>query len=141
MSSERAQLDSEVSPPTISYCSSSRADCKLQAAVSNLRPRSLLYERQTDRPAEATTQSVWARALLRIGGFYNKESQLLRAAKCLNESVLEQGSDSALYEGMPTWKSISETIVRPRVRKIMHFAATFLGAFGSVGLPLQAEQS
>ena len=82
-----------------------------------MKPHSLAHERATDRPTDLTQHSLWARALLRVGGFYNKESQHLRAAKCLFESVIEQGLDTRLLKGIAclglsctyqqcTWKEV-----------------------------------
>ena len=44
---------------------------------------------------------MFTRALLQVGGFYSKESRLLRAAKAWYECVTEQVEDPRLYTGGP----------------------------------------
>lgn len=82
------------------YGSSTAEARDLRAEIWQLKPRSLAHERPTDRPTKVTEQSLWARALLRLGGFYNKESRHLRAAKCLYESVIEQALDNRFQQGV-----------------------------------------
>ena len=71
----------------------------MQAAVANLRAESLAQARATDRPVEGAEAGFWSRALLKLGGFYTKEARLIRASRCLHESIFEQGLDTRLHSG------------------------------------------
>lgn len=51
------------------------------------------------RPIEtARDETVFKRMLLRLFGFYTRESRLLRGAKALHAAIQEQAASPALYE-------------------------------------------
>jgi hypothetical protein len=66
----------------------------------NLTPRSLAHERPTLEPLPGVEQSWFKRTLLKIGGYYSRESRLIRGAKALYEDIVEQATNKELYEGM-----------------------------------------
>lgn len=65
----------------------------------NLGPRSLAYERPIQQPAPGVEQSWFTRTMLKIGGYYSRESQLIRGAKLLYEDVVEQSTNKEFFEG------------------------------------------
>ena len=71
----------------------------LQASLFNTRPQSLAEDRLTEEPRPGTEQNVFTRLLLRVGGYYSKDSQLIRGAKYLYSDIVEQSTNPALYEG------------------------------------------
>ena len=67
-----------------------------QAKVWKAEPCSL----QHSRPIEtARDETLLKRMLLRLFGFYTRESRLLRGAKALHAAVQEPAKNPALYEG------------------------------------------
>ena len=67
-----------------------------QAKVWKAEPSSL----QHSRPIEtARDETLLKRMLLRLFGFYTRESRLLRGAKALHAAVQEPAKNPALYEG------------------------------------------
>lgn len=60
-------------------------------------PCSLEHGRPLAMPRDET---VFKRVLLRIFGFYTRESTLIRGAKALHDAIQEQAENRALYEGM-----------------------------------------
>lgn len=67
-----------------------------QAKVWKAEPCSL----QHSRPIEtARDETLLKRMLLRLFGFYTRESRLLRGAKALHAAVREPANNPALYEG------------------------------------------
>lgn len=72
----------------------------LQAELMGLTPRSLAYERAVEQPAPGTDESWWRRSLLTIGGFYSRESRLIRGAKVLYHDIVEQATNKDFYKGM-----------------------------------------
>ena len=64
-----------------------------------LTPRSLAYERATEQPAPGVEESWLRRTLLTIGGFYSRESRLIRGAKVLYNDITEQATNKDFYKG------------------------------------------
>lgn len=64
-----------------------------------LTPRSLAYERAVEQPAPGVEESWFRRTLLTIGGFYSRESRLIRGAKVLYTDVVEQATNKNFYKG------------------------------------------
>ena len=73
----------------------------MQANLLNAAPRSLATNRVIAEPQSGVEQNFFTKALLQLGGFYSKESRLLRAAKAWYECVTEQVEDPRLYRGGP----------------------------------------
>ena len=71
----------------------------LQAHLSNLGPRSLAHDRPTEAPRPGTEESWFTRMLLTIGGYYSRESRLIRGAKVLYADIIEQATNRELYKG------------------------------------------
>lgn len=69
-----------------------------RATLLNSSPKSLATERVYAEPQPGVEQNFLTKALLRIGGYYSKESRLLRASKAWYECVTEQVEDSRLYK-------------------------------------------
>jgi hypothetical protein len=65
-----------------------------------LTPRSLAHERAVEQPAPGTEESWWRKALLTIGGFYSRESRLIRGAKVLYHDIVEQATNKDFYKGV-----------------------------------------
>ena len=70
-----------------------------QAHLSNLGPRSLAYDRPTEAPRPGTEESWFTRMLLTVGGYYSRESRLIRGAKVLYADIVEQATNRELYRG------------------------------------------
>ena len=64
-----------------------------------LNPRSLAYERAVEQPAPGTEESWIRKTLLTIGGFYSRESRLIRGAKVLYNDIVEQATNKDFYTG------------------------------------------
>ncbi len=62
-------------------------------------PRSLAYERAVEQPAPGVEESWFRRTLLTIGGFYSRESRLIRGAKVLYNDIVEQATNKDFYNG------------------------------------------
>ena len=73
--------------------------CPWQAHLSNLGPRSLAHDRPTEAPRPGTEESWFTRMLLTVGGYYSRESRLIRGAKVLYADVVEQATNRELYKG------------------------------------------
>ena len=71
----------------------------LQAELLGLTPRSLAYERAVEQPAPGVEESWFRRTLLTIGGFYSRESRLIRGAKVLYTDIVEQATNKDFYKG------------------------------------------
>ena len=71
----------------------------MQAHLSNLGPRSLAHDRPTEEPRPGVQESWFTRTLLTIGGYYSRESRLIRGAKVLYSDVVEQATNPDLYKG------------------------------------------
>ncbi|CAL8461833.1 g1364 [Coccomyxa elongata] len=72
----------------------------LKAHITNLGPRSLAYDRATEEPVPGAEQSWFKRSLLHIGGFYTRESQLIRGSKVLYSDIVEQATNRDFYKAM-----------------------------------------
>ena len=64
-----------------------------------LTPRSLACERAVEQPAPGVEESWLRRTLLTIGGFYSRESRLIRGAKVLYNDIVEQATNKDFYKG------------------------------------------
>ena len=71
----------------------------MQAHLANLGPRSLAHERPVEEPRPGVEQNWLQRWLLTIGGYYSRESRLLRGAKVLYRGIVEQATHKPLYDG------------------------------------------
>ncbi len=71
----------------------------LQAQIINLGPRSLAHDRPLEVPVPGAEQSWLKRSLLHIGGYYTKESQLIRGSKVLYSDIVEQATNKDFYTG------------------------------------------
>ena len=65
-----------------------------------LTPRSLAHERAIEQPAPGVEESWLRRTLLTIGGFYSRESRLIRGAKVLYNDITEQATNKEFYKGV-----------------------------------------
>ncbi|KAK9908990.1 hypothetical protein WJX75_005649 [Coccomyxa subellipsoidea] len=72
----------------------------LKAQIINLGPRSLAYDRPTEVPVPGAEQSWLKRSLLHIGGYYTRESQLIRGSKVLYSDIVEQATNKEFYKAM-----------------------------------------
>ena len=70
-----------------------------QNLLFNAAPESLVFQRSHPEPREAG--SLLQRVALLLGGFYSKESSLMRAAQSLYGSVTQQATEPALLKGAP----------------------------------------
>jgi hypothetical protein len=70
-----------------------------QGKLFNSQPRSLAAEVPTDVPAPGVEENFFTRTLLRVAGFYSKESQHIRGAKALYADVVQQATDKRLFDG------------------------------------------
>lgn len=52
-----------------------------------------------EAPAPGIEENVFTRTLLRMAGFYSKESQHIRGAKALYSDVVEQATNKSLLDG------------------------------------------
>jgi hypothetical protein len=75
----------------------------LQAKLFNSQPRSLEADITVDEPAPGVEENFFTRSLLKVAGFYSRESQLIRGARTLYSDVVQQGTNKALFEGMHKW--------------------------------------
>lgn len=82
------------SPGTAAECV---CGCRAQNLLFNAAPESLFCQRSHPEPRE--TGSLLQRAALLLGGFYSKESSLMRAAQSLYGSVTQQATEPALLRG------------------------------------------
>ncbi|KAK9819883.1 hypothetical protein WJX72_003560 [[Myrmecia] bisecta] len=71
-----------------------------KAALFNAHPRSLEADTATEQPNPGVEENFLTRALLRLGGYYSRESRLLRGAKTLYDGVVEQATDTLLYNAL-----------------------------------------
>ena len=69
----------------------------IQALNLSASPHSLEFIRT--RPLQGPPPSMWQEALLRVGGYYSKESKLIRAATGLYSCVTETATNSELLRG------------------------------------------
>ncbi|KAK9868871.1 hypothetical protein WJX84_005473 [Apatococcus fuscideae] len=70
------------------------------AAVFTSKPQTLEFDRPVEVPQEGVEQSWWKKWALVAGGYYSKESRLLRGARHAYEAVTEQAGNTALYEAI-----------------------------------------
>ena len=66
----------------------------------NAAPASLAVGRVMAEPRPGVEKSFFAKAILKIAGYYSKESQQLMAAKAWYSAVTEQIEDSRIYKGL-----------------------------------------
>ena len=66
----------------------------------NAAPASLAVDRVMAEPRPGVEKSFFAKAVLKIAGYYSKESQQLMAAKAWYSAVTEQIEDSRIYKGL-----------------------------------------
>lgn len=71
----------------------------LQQNLSNLPPSSLAWDRVIVEPKPGVEENFFLRTLLKIGGYYSKESQQIQGAKAWYNAVTEQVENPAIYEG------------------------------------------
>ena len=71
----------------------------VQANLYNTQVRSLAFDRPLEEPTKEAQAHWLTRLLLRVGGFYSKESVLLRGARALYEGIQEQALDKRLLNG------------------------------------------
>jgi hypothetical protein len=86
----------------------------LQHDLFNLKPRSLEHLRQAPAPSNL---SMMARFFLTLGGYYSKESTLMRAASGLYGGILEQATSPAFVKGWLALMSRS-LAVKPSLVKV-----------------------
>ena len=72
----------------------------MQAPNLSASPRSLEFARTPPAPTPAADQGLLSKVFLRLGGFYSKESTLMRAANGLYDSVTEQALDPRLLDAL-----------------------------------------
>ncbi|CAL5222683.1 g5083 [Coccomyxa viridis] len=70
----------------------------IKAELMGLTPRSLACERAVEQPAPGVEESWFRRTLLTIGGFYSRESRLIRGAKVLYNDIVEQATNKDFYK-------------------------------------------
>lgn len=70
----------------------------IQALNLSANPHSLEFLRS--RPLEGPPPSMWQEAMLRVGGYYSKDSKLMRAANGLYSCVTETATNAELFSGM-----------------------------------------
>lgn len=70
-----------------------------QAINLSAAPRSLEYTRHSEQVLQTTNPSLLQKALLRFGGYYSKESTLMRAAHGLYSSITETATNRELLSG------------------------------------------
>ncbi len=66
----------------------------------NAAPASLAVDRVMAEPRPGVEKSFFAKAILKIAGYYSKESQQLMAAKAWYSAVTEQIENPAVYKGL-----------------------------------------
>lgn len=71
----------------------------------NAAPASLAVDRVMAEPRPGVEKSFFAKAVLKIAGYYSKESQQLMAAKAWYSAVTEQIEDSRIYQGWTQYSS------------------------------------
>jgi len=71
----------------------------MQALNLSAGPHSLEYPRSPPRPEAAANPSILSQVFLKIGGYYSKESTLMRAAEGLYACVTEHATQPTLLQG------------------------------------------
>jgi len=82
----------------------------MQNRLLNAPPASLASGRVIAEPYSGVEQNFFTKALLKLGGFYSKESRNLRGAKAWYNCVSEQIEDPRLYKGMQTLGSADKLL-------------------------------
>ena len=66
----------------------------------------LLYDRPFETARPEVEETWWGRVVLRLGGYYGKESQRRRGANNLYDAIVEQAESNNFYETMELEKHV-----------------------------------